>query len=46
VIASLSRLVSRDPVLRDELFNAASPAHAHDVLHAERAESFNYYLTE
>jgi Kef-type K+ transport system membrane component KefB/mannitol/fructose-specific phosphotransferase system IIA component (Ntr-type) len=45
VIASLARLVDRDPTLRDELFAANSPAHAHDVLHAERAEAFNYYLT-
>ena len=45
VISSLARLVNRDPELRDELFAADSPAHAHDVLHAERAEDFNYYLT-
>ena len=46
VIAGLARLGDRDPALRDALFGAASPAHAHDVLHAESAESFNYYLTE
>jgi PTS system fructose-specific IIC component len=45
VMAGLARMVARSPELKEQLFNAGSPAHAHDVLHAEEAENFNYYLT-
>ena len=29
---------------RGQLFAARTPAHAHDVIHAEESEDFNYYL--
>jgi mannitol/fructose-specific phosphotransferase system IIA component (Ntr-type) len=45
VMAGLTRMVSRDPLIRRQLFSAESPAHAHDVLHAEETEDFNYYLS-
>ena len=38
--------VGRDPGIREQLYNAETAAHAHDVLHAEASEGFNYYLTE
>jgi PTS system fructose-specific IIC component len=45
VMSGLARMVARSPELKEQLFSAESPAHAHDVLHAEEAENFNYYLT-
>jgi PTS system fructose-specific IIC component len=46
VMGSLVRSIGRDPVLQEQLFNAETPAHAHDILHAEEAEGFNYYLSD
>ena len=46
VIAALARAIGRDHNIQEQLFNAETPAHAFEVLHAEEAEDFNYYLTE
>ncbi len=43
VIAGLSRMVDTDPHLRSQLFAARTAAHAHDVIHAEESEDYNYY---
>lgn len=44
VIAALARAVGRDKIIQEQLFNAKTPAHAYEILHAEESESFNYYL--
>ena len=46
VIAALARAVGFDPNVRQQLFNAKSPAHVCDLLHAEDAADFNYFLEE
>lgn len=46
VIAALARAIGRDPSIQEQLFNAETPAHAYEVLHAEEAVDFNYYLNE
>lgn len=46
VIAALARAIGRDPAIQGQLFNAETPAHAYEILHAEEAEDFNYYLSE
>ncbi|MFC1643426.1 PTS sugar transporter subunit IIA, partial [Myxococcota bacterium] len=46
VLAALAQTIGTDPDIRARLFQAKSPAHAYDILHAEDAISFNYYLQE
>ena len=46
VLATLVRVVGREPAMRDALFNASSPAHAYEILHSEEAETYNYFLEE
>jgi PTS system fructose-specific IIC component len=46
VLAALARKLGADSHLRSQLFNARSAAHAFEVLHAERAEDFNYFLDQ
>jgi PTS system fructose-specific IIC component len=46
VLAALAKTVGLDPDIRERLFNARSPAHAHEILHAQEALSFNYYLDD
>ncbi len=46
VMAGIAGTLGRDSETRDQLFNAETAAHAHDVLHAEESEGFNYYLSE
>ncbi|MCB9896628.1 MAG: cation:proton antiporter [Planctomycetes bacterium] len=46
VLAALAKSVGTDPVVRRQLFAAASPAHAYEILHAKDAEGFNYYLDD
>ncbi|HUX12561.1 MAG TPA: PTS sugar transporter subunit IIA [Spirochaetia bacterium] len=46
VIAALARAIGRDHNIQEQLFNAETPAHAYEILHAEEAADFNYYLTE
>ena len=38
--------ITRDPNLREQLYHARSAAHAYQVLHADDAEDFNYYLED
>jgi hypothetical protein len=44
VLAALARAVGTDRNIQRQLFNAASPAHAYNILHAEDAQEFNYFL--
>lgn len=44
VLAALARAIGTDPVVQSQLFNAHSPAHAYEILHAEESEHFNYWL--
>lgn len=46
VIAALARAIGRDQNIQDQLFNAETAAHAYEVLHAEEAEDFNYFLSD
>ena len=45
VVAALARAIGADPNLRNQLFDAKTPAHAYELLHAgEAAEDFNHFL--
>lgn len=44
VLAALMRAIGADDNVRRRLFNARSPAHAYEILHAEEAADFNYFL--
>ncbi len=44
--AVLGRTLSADWGLRIQLYNARTPAHVYEVLHAEEFSDFNYFLTE
>jgi mannitol/fructose-specific phosphotransferase system IIA component (Ntr-type) len=46
VMAGIAGTLGRKSAIRDQLFNAVTAAHVHDVLHAEESETFNYFLTE
>ncbi|MFT5285837.1 MAG: PTS system fructose-specific IIC component [Planctomycetota bacterium] len=46
VLATLVRVVGREPEMRDALFESSSPAHAYEILHSEEAETYNYFLEE
>ncbi len=44
VLATLARTIGIDPAFQEQLFNAASAAHAWEILHGEDSEDFNYFL--
>ena len=45
VLAALAQVVGGNADLRAALYEASSPAHAHEILHAgEAAKDFNYFL--
>jgi hypothetical protein len=46
VLAAIAQTVGFDPELKRRLFTAQSAAHAYDILHADDAVTFNYYLDE
>lgn len=46
VLAALARAIGTDTNVKRRLFAAKSPAHAYEVLHAEEAETFNYFLED
>ena len=46
VLATLAGTIGSDVAFQDELFHAKSPAHAYEILHDEKAESFNYFLED
>jgi PTS system fructose-specific IIC component len=46
VLAALARAIGWDRNIQRQLYNAQTPAHAYDLLHAEEAEDFNYFLED
>lgn len=46
VQAMLVRAIGADWGLQLQLYNASSPAHVYEILHAEEFEGFNYFLSE
>lgn len=46
VLAALARSVGSDPDIQTQLYHAKSPAHVHEILHAEEFEDYNYFLEE
>jgi len=46
VQAVLARSIGTDWGLQLQLYNAQSPAHVYEILHAEEFEDFNYFLAE
>ena len=46
VFAALARTIVFARSIQVQLFNATSAAHAYELLHAEEAENFNYFLKD
>ncbi len=46
VLAALARAIGTDPSVQRQVFHAKSPAHTYEILHAEEAEDFNYFLED
>jgi Kef-type K+ transport system membrane component KefB/mannitol/fructose-specific phosphotransferase system IIA component (Ntr-type) len=46
VLAALARSVGSDPAIQTQLYHASTPAHVHEILHAEDFEDYNYFLEE
>ncbi len=46
VLAAFARAIGRDPHVQHQLYHAKSPAHAYEILHAEEAVGFNYFLED
>ncbi|MGF1508359.1 MAG: cation:proton antiporter [Myxococcota bacterium] len=46
VLAAFARAIAGDRSIRHQLYEAKSPAHAYNLLHADEAEDFNYFLGE
>lgn len=46
VLAAFARAIGQDRNIQHQLYDAQSPAHAYQLLHAEDAEDFNYFLDE
>lgn len=47
VLAALARAVGSDAAIRDQLYDAKSPAHAYELLHArEGSADYNYFLDD
>ncbi len=44
VLAALARAIGSDPSVQSRLFDVDTPAHAYEILHAEEATGFNYWL--
>ncbi len=46
VLAALARAIGSDRNIQRQVFSAKSAAHVHEILHAEEAEDFNYFLED
>ena len=46
VLAAFARSIGQDRNIQHQLYQAQSPAHAYELLHAEDAEDFNYFLDD
>ncbi|MHC4605815.1 MAG: cation:proton antiporter domain-containing protein [Planctomycetota bacterium] len=46
ILAALTRAIASDRNIRRQLFGADTAAHAYEILHAEEAVDFNYFLED
>ncbi len=46
ILAAFASAITRNTNLREQLYSARSAAHAYDILHADDAVDFNYFLDE
>lgn len=46
VLAAFARAIGGDENIRHQLYDARSPAHAYQLLHADEAADFNYFIDE
>ena len=46
VLSAFASAITRNPNLREQLYHARSAAHAYQVLHADDAKDFNYFLED
>lgn len=46
VLAAFAKAIGGDRNIREQLYHARSAAHAYQILHAEDAEDFNYFLQD
>ncbi len=46
VLAALAKALGTDPGRQRQLYAAASPAHAWEILHADDAQEFNYFIDD
>ncbi|MEZ4387387.1 MAG: cation:proton antiporter [Candidatus Krumholzibacteriia bacterium] len=46
VLAAMARSVGADANFQNQLYHAHSPAHVHQILHAEEFEDYNYFLDD
>jgi PTS system fructose-specific IIC component len=46
VLAALAQAIGTDPNRQRQLFLSATPAHAYEIMHAEDAQDFNWYVDE
>jgi len=44
VLAALAKAIGSDADFQNQLASSDTPAHAHDILHGEESENFNYFL--
>jgi mannitol/fructose-specific phosphotransferase system IIA component (Ntr-type) len=44
ILSALARSIADNWSLQIQLYNAKSPAHVYEILHAEEFEDFNYFL--
>lgn len=46
ILAAFASAITRNANLREQLYSARSAAHAYDILHADDAVAFNFFLDE
>jgi mannitol/fructose-specific phosphotransferase system IIA component (Ntr-type) len=46
VLAAFAKAIAGDRNIREQLYHARSAAHAYQILHADEAEDFNYFLQD
>ncbi len=46
VLAAFARAIGGDRNIRQQLYEAKTPAHAYQLLHAEESEDFNYFMDD
>jgi PTS system fructose-specific IIC component len=46
VLAALAHAIATDPNRQRQLYAAATPAHAYEILHADEAQEFNWFVDD